>query len=306
MSVVKVPLSPEQFVERASILVKNRLTPVAEKIKNEIPNQKFILASRWFIFLAFLLSLLIVGIPILFWAIWTRWKLHKEFEQRFEQPIAEIYADVIKECGLAVVNNSFTNDSNNKIDRYIKNFSLEPKDLTVWSKLFHYQLADGTSIKISSSTYFSNDKDNRNTTLGLISFTLNDKSDQTYKFSLFKNVLKEDYGVKKIKLENNEFNRKIGIWSNDPLKARMTATPFSMETFLNHYQQNIKNNWVAVVRENQYLEIVFIPTNDGVLFFDYPLINDVDKIVQIGYQDIINDLYEIYALLSLARIPAYV
>ncbi|PAF54995.1 DUF3137 domain-containing protein [Mycoplasmopsis agassizii] len=106
-----------------------------------------------------------------------------------------------------------------------------------------------------------------------------------------------------IQTENKQFNSVFAMKSNDPIKALMVATPYSMETLLKHYRNNISTNLLHLTKNRNTFKISFAVSLKGFLILNYQVTNNHEVVVRNILGDIMGDMYELYSIIALMAIP---
>ncbi|MHA3838933.1 DUF3137 domain-containing protein [Mycoplasma sp. VS1572C] len=117
-----------------------------------------------------------------------------------------------------------------------------------------------------------------------------------------------DDKMKKIKLENPEFNKIFKLKSDDELKARVMFTPLAMENLTNMWKKNFKftsTQYIKLEADNDLIYMSFIsPQGFGII--DVPTYaTKPEKVTQAIYIDVLKDIFSLYFLLELVYIPNY-
>ncbi|MFV8417913.1 DUF3137 domain-containing protein [Mycoplasma sp. VS299A] len=125
------------------------------------------------------------------------------------------------------------------------------------------------------------------------------------RFSFFDSFMGK---MKKIKLENPEFNKIFKLKADDELKARVMFTPLAMENLTNMWKKNLKftnTSYIKLQADNDLIYMGFIsPQGFGVI--DVPLYSTKpEKVTKAVYNDILKDIFSLYFLLELVYIPNY-
>ncbi|WP_158763677.1 DUF3137 domain-containing protein [Mycoplasma sp. NEAQ87857] len=113
---------------------------------------------------------------------------------------------------------------------------------------------------------------------------------------------------KKIKLENNEFNKIMQLYSDNELEARKMYTPLAMENTVKHYAQNRKNQAsfnLGIVSHNDTVYASFLTPDSGFLNIDVPMSSKKEKIESKILKDIIVDVFTYYYIIAYLFIPLY-
>ncbi|MFV8400970.1 DUF3137 domain-containing protein [Mycoplasma sp. 005V] len=114
--------------------------------------------------------------------------------------------------------------------------------------------------------------------------------------------------MKKIKLENPEFNKIFKLRCNDELKARMMFTPLAMENLTKMWNNNYKltnTKSINLEADDDLIYMSFI-SPEGFGLIDVPLYaTKPEKITKAIYNDILKDIFSLYFLLELVYIPNY-
>lgn len=310
MSVIIKPLHYQEFVQVVQPLVEEKFKSRVQTINHNIPKYKFKCISGWYYLLSFLcLFLFLIGLVMFLVSCLFRCQIKKYYNKQLQTIIIDLYAGFFQQhLKYQIKNQSLVSSHNQRIDLYASNLGFTPADLFNYSLSYLFHLREGGQIRMSTSSYFVKNDNNtyKKIQLGLINLQLPEfltKQDFPYQFNLFQRI---NHQLTKVKLENNEFNKRIGMWANDLIKARMTATPLAMEVLLEHFKNNLNNKQIWVNKKETEIDIAFIPYHAGLFSLDLKISANLEKVLASVLKDIIRDLYEIYSLLAIVTIFPYV
>lgn len=140
--------------------------------------------------------------------------------------------------------------------------------------------------------------------VGLITFDLKHPKFTNFNFTWLTND--NHLGLNKVKLENKLFNKIFMMKTDDEVKARMIATPLTMEELLRHQEENINSNKFIVQKIGNRITICFLPYEINALELDFNFNANVSEMVKQIVNDFARDVYQIYALFALVFIPPFI
>ncbi|TNK83531.1 hypothetical protein C4M96_01580 [Mycoplasmopsis pullorum] len=137
--------------------------------------------------------------------------------------------------------------------------------------------------------------------------------DKKFAFSMLNQKYNDKFlhGLKPIKLENPDFNKRFNMHSDNEVRARMLATPLFMEIANQRYNDTkgirFGKQFISLYATYDYIQInVDLDKNNGIMLLDTKFRGDLTKWCRSIYSDLITDSYSIYFLLSLITISSYI
>ncbi|MGY5139662.1 DUF3137 domain-containing protein [Mycoplasmopsis gallinarum] len=108
-----------------------------------------------------------------------------------------------------------------------------------------------------------------------------------------------------VKLENNKFNKKFNLYSNDELKIRNVFTPLTMEKYIELASENVNVPGFGLYYDSPLVLSWF--AGSEILEFNWPkvVLLNKHKIVNFIVNDVLNDSYLVYWVSSFMNVPPY-
>ncbi|PAK20917.1 hypothetical protein CJJ23_04650 [Mycoplasmopsis agassizii] len=142
--------------------------------------------------------------------------------------------------------------------------------------------------------------------VGMIEYSLSPEEKEQlkgYHFSLV-SVLAETDNLKKIKLDSEEFNKKLKLRSNDEQLSKAIFTKDVQNTLLENFNA-IDLDMYHIQKIDDNILVKFLPSSPKVLKVNFHYSDNFKKEVDFWTNNTLNEIYQMFALISIITTPNY-
>ncbi|ADE19814.1 DUF3137 domain-containing protein [Mycoplasma crocodyli] len=206
--------------------------------------------------------------------------------------------------GLGDIDNASLLRTQNFVSKDIPNYATKTLINQFNFKLFDKYSSDFYNINYQWVVEYKNNKTTYNRWRSYVFINIKDEVKKLVPFALFNNTI--SIGFEKVKLENQEFNSKANLQSNDQIGIRTIFTPLTQELIM---ETRKKQEGMLFSKTSMFLIGNYIvlagDSSEGFMVINFPFSFSAEKIINSIYKDIIKDVYSFYLALSYAIIPPY-